>query len=122
MANNGITAEEKEKCNYIIHGAATAAGAIGVIPIPGSDILPLIGVQVSMIIALARVFNYPITENIAKEMVKTYLMGQAAKILAAQLAKLIPFGSAANATVAVGLTEVLGWETAEKFKKEISKS
>lgn len=111
--------EQKEKCHYIIHSAAAAAAGIGAIPIPGADILPISGVQVTMIIALARVFGISITENIAQEMAKTFLVGQAGKALVASFSKLIPIiGSGINATVAAGLTETLGWETAESFSKK----
>lgn len=114
-----MTEDQKTSCNPIIHGAAVGAAAVGALPIPGADILPICAIQGAMIISLARVFKYPITESIAKEMAKTYMMGQAGKFLAGQLIKLIPFaGSAGNAAVAAGLTETLGWETAEKFANE----
>ena len=40
-------------------------------------------------------------------------------MIASQLTKLIPFvGSAINATVAVGVTEVLGWDVGREFYRK----
>ena len=111
-----MTNDEKEKCHYIIHSAATAAAAIGVIPIPGADFAPICAAQVTMIIALSRVFKVAITDDAAKQTAKTFIVGNMGKTLVAQFSKIIPvLGSGINATVAAGLTEVLGWEVAEDF-------
>ena len=111
-----MTAGEKEKCQYIIHTAAVAAAGVGLAPIPGADTMPLMGIQGAMIVGLATVFKIPITQAVAKDMAKAAVVGQAGKLLAGQLAKLIPVaGSAVNATVAAGLTEKLGWDIAEEF-------
>ena len=111
-----MTEEQKSKCNVIIHTAATAAGGIGLSPIPGSDIIPLMAVQTTMIVALGKVFNVRIEESYAKSLAKTAITGQIGKLAASQLLKFIPIlGSVANASVAVALTEALGWDTAEEF-------
>lgn len=117
-----MTESQKEKCHYIIHGAAMAAGGIAALPIPIADIGPITAIQATMIISLARVFEIPITENLAKETAKTFMVGQIGKQIAASLSKIIPIiGSGVNATVAVGLTETLGWETAEDFYRKSQK-
>ena len=109
-----IPEPEKTKCNYVIHTASVAAGGIGIAPIPGADILPICAVQVTMILGLARIFNV-----VAEAQAKAYMVGNFGKMLAGELSKLVPiFGSATNATVAVGLTEYLGWEVAEDFYKK----
>ena len=111
-----MTQEQKEQCQVIIHTAATAAGAIGLSPIPGSDIAPLIATQTTMIIALGRVFNIKIDKSYAVSLAKTAIMGQVGKLVASQLLKFIPgLGSVANAGVAFSLTEMLGWDVAEDF-------
>ena len=118
-----MTDDQKEKCQYIIHSAAAGAAAIGFIPIPGADIAPISAIQVTMLISLARVFNVSITKNLAEESAKTFLVGQTGKVLAGQFAKLIPIiGNGVNATVAAGLTEALGWESAEAFDKQSAKA
>lgn len=106
-----LDTETKEKCKYIIHGASTAAGAIGLSPIPGSDTMPIIGIQVSMIIALGNVLDISIDKSFATSLAKTALAKQAGKMIAGQLTKAIPvIGSGINAAVAFGITETLGWD------------
>ena len=110
--------DEKKKCHYVIHAAAVAAGGIGIAPIPGTDITPICAVQVTMILGLAKIFDIPITSEMAKAQAKSYMVGQFGKVLAGQLTKIIPFvGSVSNATIAVALTECLGWDVAEDFYK-----
>ena len=114
-----MTESQKTKCQYIIHSAATAAGAIGISPIPGSDIVPITAVQASMLIGLAKVFGISLTEAAAQQTAKAFVVGNLGKMIASSLSKLIPgLGSAVCATVAVALTEALGWETAEEFAKQ----
>ena len=111
-----IPEELKEKCHYIIHTAAVAAGGVGLAPIPGADIGPITAIQGGMIIGLARVFSISITKEWAEQTAKTAITGQIGKYLAGQILKLIPgIGSVSNATIAVALTETLGWEIAEEF-------
>ena len=114
-----MTESQKTKCQYIIHSAATAAGAIGLSPIPGSDIGPITAVQAGMLIGLAKVFGISLSEAAAKQAATAFLVGNLGKMIASSLSKLIPvLGSTVCATVAVGLTEALGWETAEDFAKQ----
>ena len=111
-----MTNLQKERCHEIIHTAATAAGGIGLSPIPGSDIVPLVALQTTMILALGKVFNVKIEESYAKSLAKTAIAGQVGKLVAGQLLKLIPgFGSVANAGVAFSVTELLGWDTVDDF-------
>lgn len=117
-----MTDDQKEKCHYVIHSAAAAAAAIGAAPIPGADIIPIMGVQTAMIVSLARVFKVSITDEAAKEMAKTFIVGNIGKAIASSLSKIVPvIGSGINATVAAGLTEALGWETAESFANKAKK-
>lgn len=117
-----MTDDEKEKCHYIIHSAATAGAAIGFFPIPGADLAPICAAQGAMIVALARVFKLSITDEAAKQIAKTFIVGNMGKTLVAQFCKLIPvLGSGINATVAAALTEALGWEVAEDFDSKSKK-
>ena len=114
VRNIMMTKDEKEKCQYIIHSAAAAGAGVGALPIPGPDIIPLIGIQSAMILGLATIFKISMTETAAKDIAKTAITGQMGKMLAGQLSKLIPgAGSVINATIAAGLTEKLGWDIAE---------
>lgn len=114
-----MTNEDKEKCQYIIHGSAAAAAAIGFIPLPGADLAPICAVQSAMIVALSRVFKLAITDETARQMAKTFIVGNIGKMLVSQFSKLVPIlGGGVNATVAAGLTEALGWEVVEEFDKK----
>lgn len=111
-----MTDEQRKSCKHIIYAAATAAAGIGLAPLPGADIMPICAIQVSMIIAIARVFDIAITKDLAKTMAETFLLGNVGKQLVEQLAKALPFvGSGVNATIAFALTETLGWEKASEF-------
>lgn len=116
MRNVKIPQDLSEQCNYVIHSAAVACAGIGVFPVPGGDILPMCAVQVTMIMGLARIFHVPVSQELAEQMAKTFLLGNVGKFVAGQFAKIIPIvGSGVNATIAAGLTEYFGWEVAEDF-------
>lgn len=111
-----MTELEREKCHCAIHSAAVAAGALGVTPLPCADIFPISAVQATMIVALALIFNAEITKDAAEEIARTYIVGNMGKIIAGGFAKIVPgIGHGINGAIAAGLTEVLGWEVAEKF-------
>lgn len=108
--------EQKQQCQVIIHTAAVAAGGIGLSPIPGSDIVPLIATQTTMILALGRVFNVNVEKSYAASLAKTAIISQLGKLVAGQFLKIFPgIGNAANAGVAFSMTELLGWDVAYEF-------
>ena len=55
-------------CNGIVTRAAFAAGVIGAVPIPVSDLLPLIAIQTAMILRIARAFGYRLNRQRAREL------------------------------------------------------
>lgn len=111
-----MTESQNTKCHAIIHTASASAAAVGALPIPGSDCVPLVAIQTTMIIALGEVFNIKFTKSYAESLAKTALAEQAGKYIAGQLLKLIPFaGSATNAAIAAAITEAIGWEIADDF-------
>lgn len=111
-----ITESQKEKCRAIIHTASVSCAAIGAMPVPGSDAMPIIAAQVSMIVALGRVLDVSIDAAYATSLAKTAIAKQAGKYVACQFTKFVPgFGSVVNATVAFSLTETLGWDVVKQF-------
>lgn len=112
-----MTENQNTKCHAIIHSAAAAAGVCGTSPIPGSDALPIMAAQVTMIIALGEVFDVHITRSYAEAIVKNKVAEAVGKLAAGQLVKLIPLGSFINAAIAASVTEAIGWEVAEEFSK-----
>ena len=111
-AGNLMTQSQLTKCNMAIHSASIACGAVGAIPIPMADAIPITASQVGMVIALGKVFNQQISESAAKG-----LIGAAASTLIGRnLVKLIPIaGWFVSAGVAAGVTEAIGWSIAVDF-------
>lgn len=107
-----MTEDQLVKCNLAIHGAATASGAAGAIPIPVADAVPITATQVAMVLGLGKIFEQEITESVAKG-----LIGAAASTFAGRsLVKLIPVaGWVISAAVAAGITEAIGWTIAVDF-------
>ena len=60
----------ESKCSKIIHSAAAACGTIGASPIPGSDALPIMAIQTTMVLSLANIFGIGIDKSFATAMVK----------------------------------------------------
>ena len=83
-------------------------------PIPVADAVPISAAQVTMVIALAKIFDQKVSESAAKG-----LIGAAASTFVGRnLVKLIPIaGWIASAAVAAGVTEAIGWTIAVDFAK-----
>lgn len=118
-----MTNKQYEDCQLIIHSASVASGAAGALPIPGSDSVAICAAQTAMIIALGKVFDIRMTESAAEAMVITRLTEFAGKLMAGGFIKMIPgvgtfIGGCVNATVAVSITEMVGWEVAEDFDRQ----
>ena len=109
-----MTEDQIVKCNVAIHTAAVAAGASGAIPIPVADAIPMSAAQVTMVIALGKIFGQKITDSTAKG-----LLGAAAStFVGRELFKFIPVvGWITSAGIAAGVTEAVGWTVAVDFAK-----
>lgn len=118
IADKLMTSEELKACNIAIHTASVAAGAEGVIPIPGVDAVPISATQAAMVFALGKIFEQKLTDSTVKA-----LIGTAASTFAGRdLIKLVPFiGWATSAVVAAGVTEAIGWTIAVDFAKSHQK-
>ena len=118
----GMSSSERSDCEDIIHTAAIAAGAACAAPIPGSDILILTPIQVTMIVKLGDVFGVSFSDSAAQGLATSALAGQVGKAIATALLKFIPgVGSLVGSSVAFGITEKIGWDYAEKFSRERGK-
>ena len=113
-----MTEDQLIKCNVAIHTASVASGAAGVIPIPVADAIPITAAQVTMVLALGKIFDQEITDSAAKG-----LIGAAASTFVGRnLVKLIPIvGWGVSAAVAVGVTEAIGWTVAVDFANSARK-
>lgn len=107
-----MTKDQIIKCNAAIHTASVASGISGAIPIPVADAVPITAAQLTMVVALGKIFDQKISESAAKG-----LVGAAASTFVGRnLVKLIPVaGWAVSAAVAAGVTEAIGWTIAVDF-------
>src|SRR5699024_432498 len=94
--------------NWIL-SAGAAATSVGALPVPGSDFVPLVGIQVSLILKLSSLYGQPISKANAKELVIATVVGNAGKAVFRQVVKFVPgAGSIVGASVAGGTTVALG--------------
>lgn len=114
-----MTIDQFAKCKMAIHTASVAAGAEAVILIPGIDAIPITATQITMIIALGKIFDQQISESVAKGIVGA----AASTFVGRNLVKFIPFaGMAVSAAISAGITEAIGWTAAVDFANQASKS
>lgn len=115
QANRLMNKNQLTKCSVAIHTASVASAAAGAVPIPVADAIPITAAQVTMVIAIGKIFDATITESAAKG-----LIGAAASTFVGRnLVKLIPIvGWGISAAVAAGVTEAIGWTIAVDLAKE----
>jgi len=112
--------EKSLTANKWILAAATSATAVGASPIPGSDIIPITGIQVSLMVKLAVLYEKPLTKDRAKELAIATFAGNIGKSLFRQALKLIPgAGSIAGAGIAGSMTLGLGYGIKYAYENNI---
>ncbi|MBR0257459.1 MAG: hypothetical protein IJQ58_06960 [Synergistaceae bacterium] len=119
-----MTDEQNSQCHKIIHTAAASASAIaaGLAQIPGSDAIPITGIQIGMIIGLGAVFGRDVSESTAKSILGGAIAVVGGRTVSQFLVGWLPgIGNAINATTAFTITETLGWYVANDFSEETEK-
>lgn len=108
----------------IVSGASVSA-VIALTPLPIIDFAPLIITQSAMVLSIARIYNYRITIQRARELVVTFGMGLLARGLFTQLSKLggppgwlLGAAIAASTTVVMGYAAATWFESGQKLSKE----
>jgi small GTP-binding protein len=102
----------------VVARAASTAAAIAVTPLPFFDFFPLTGVQIAMVLAIARIYAYKITLERARELMATFGVAVIGRTLFHELTKLGgPPGWILAAGVAAGTTAALGYASAAWFDK-----
>ena len=119
---HAMTDTQKLKCQWIIHGAATAtaASAAALSQFPGADNIPLCIAIGGMAISLGKVFDYSFSGTTAREVgtvIVTYYSGTFIARLAIQMgAGWIPFiGNSINAATVGAIIELIGWKLADAY-------
>lgn len=103
-----------------ITGASVSAGAIGALPVPGSDIVPLTTLQVGLIVRLSLLYDKPIDKNSAMKVIVATIAGGLGQNVFRQGVKLFPgFGSIIGAGVASVITLGLGQSVKYALENDI---
>jgi GTPase len=98
--------------------AAATSAAIAFAPLPILDVVPLLAVQVSLVLGIARIYRYKITLWRAKELIATFGLGFLGRTLFQELSRLSgPPGWALAAAVASSTTMVMGQAAALWFER-----
>jgi GTPase len=101
-----------------ISGAASTAGVVALTPLPLIDFIPLALLQISLVMAIARIYKYEITLRRARELAGVLGMGFLGRSLFQQLSKLGgPPGWVVSAAVAAGTTVVIGYSAVLWFER-----
>ena len=111
-----------------IVSAASASAAVALAPLPVVDFIPLIALQSAMVLSIARIYNYEITLERARELAAAFGLGFLGRTLFRQLAKLggVP-GWVLSSAIATATTVVMGYaasiwfETGERVSSETLK-
>lgn len=112
--------EKSATANAWIISASVSAGAVGASPIPGSDIIPITGIQIGLLTRLAILYNQPLSKEVAKELVLATIVGNIGKSLFRQIIKVFPgAGSIAGASVAGATTLALGYAVKYAYENNI---
>lgn len=120
-----MNADQKTKCQYIIHSHAVAAAAGNIIPVPGLGFATDIVVMTSMTMSLCAVFGGSIQEEAAKIIaittIKNTMLKQPIKVITKELSKIVPFlGQVVSPTVSVVVLESAGWALATELEEKFA--
>ena len=98
--------------------AAATAAAIALTPLPILDVFPLLAVQASLVLGIARIYGQRITFGRARELVVTFGLGFLGRTLFQELSKLGgPPGWLLSAAIAASTTVVIGRAAAVWFER-----
>lgn len=108
-----------------IVSAASASAAIAITPLPVIDFIPLVTIQSVMVLSIARIYNYRVTFDRARELVATFGLGFLGRMVFQELSKLggvpgwlLASAVAASTTIAMGYASSVWFETGEQVSKE----
>lgn len=105
--------------------ASSLSAAIALTPLPIIDFIPLVVTQTTMMITIARIYNYRITFKRAKELIATFGLGMLGRLFFQQLSKaggipgwLLSSAIATSMTLVMGYTSVLWFDKGEQLTQE----
>ncbi len=105
-----------------IVSAASVSGAIALAPLPVIDFIPLVTAQSVMVLGIARIYDYRITPQRARELIATFGLGFLGRTLFQELSKfggvpgwLLSAAIASSTTVAMGYAAALWFDKGERL-------
>ncbi|MGL1013833.1 GTPase [Vibrio vulnificus] len=102
----------------ILAASGTATAAAGANPIPASDSVILMPIQMTMAVSIANTYGFSNLKSATMALMKSQIISLLGKQLASSFLKLIPgFGQIINAGVAGSLTLALGYGLKELYTK-----
>lgn len=108
-----------------IINASSVSAVIALTPLPFIDFAPLAITQSAMVLSIARIYNYRITFERARELVVTFGVGFLGRTLFYELSKfggvpgwLLGAAIASSTTVVMGYASVIWFERGEKLSAE----
>jgi small GTP-binding protein len=107
----------------VIARAASTTAVIAMTPLPFLDFIPLVAVQTTMVMSIARIYDYKITLARARELLVTFGLGFLGRTLFHEVSKLggppgwlLAAGVAAGTTAAMGHASSVWFERGEKLQ------
>ena len=119
---NSMTNEQRGKCHAIIHSASASAAAVGagLAQVPCSDNAVITPIQLTMTVALGRVFGIELTDSAARASLVSAAAATVGRMTPQVLVGWLPIaGNVINTCTAASVTEALGWILAEDFAQQI---
>ncbi|QJD58410.1 hypothetical protein HG264_05550 [Pseudomonas sp. gcc21] len=114
---SNIPMKEKQATQAVLMAAAAAGGAAGLNPIPMSDSVALLPIQLALAARLANIYGFSTLDAGAIVLLKSQILSLLGRQMAASLTKLIPiFGQVINAGVASAITAGFGYSLSAIYK------
>ena len=123
-----VSKYKESKVKIWINGAAVSAFGIGVVPVPGADIIPLTSLQVGLALRIAYIYNCKVSKNDVMSLIASTITGGLGKQLfkyGVQALKGLgwfggPLGAGAvgalGGTIAASITYGFGWACNAYYK------
>ncbi|WP_124057887.1 YcjF family protein [Vaginisenegalia massiliensis] len=112
----GLESSRRQEAGKIIRTATIMAAVVGCSPIPFSDAILLVPIQLTMMARLHKLFGQSWTKSLGKSFTKELAVVGFGRSTVGNIMKLIPglgtySGAAVNGVVASSITASLGWAT-----------
>lgn len=115
-----MTDSQRAACHTAIHTASAACAAVGagLAQLPCSDTVIIAPIQLTMSIALAKVFDLDLDNGVHKAAIATAAASVVGRTVSQVAIGWLPlFGNIINATTAASVTETIGWIIADDFER-----